>query len=77
MDGSELEHSTRDSADEGEAVTLIGLLAVSPGARAKGPEPLARTIATLVQQAGLGDGLGIHVVRLHDAATHAGDKYRP
>ena len=46
---------------------IIGLLAVSPGARAKGPEPLARTIATLVQQAGLGDGLGIHVVRLHDA----------
>ena len=46
---------------------IIGLLAVSPGARAKGPEPLAHTIATLVRQAGLGDGLGIHVVRLHDA----------
>jgi len=40
---------------------------VSPGARAKGPEPLAQTIATLVRRAGLGDGLGIHVVRLHDA----------
>ncbi len=46
---------------------IIGLLVVSPGARAKGPEPLAQTIATLVRQAGLGDGLGIHVVRLHDA----------
>ena len=40
---------------------------MSPGARAKGPEPLAQTIATLVRRAGLGDGLGIHVVRLHDA----------
>ncbi len=46
---------------------IIGLLVVSPGARAKGPEPLAQTIATLVRRAGLGDGLGIHVVRLHDA----------
>ena len=46
---------------------IIGLLVVSPGAGAKGPEPLAQTIATLVRRAGLGDGLGIHVVRLHDA----------
>jgi D-alanyl-D-alanine carboxypeptidase/D-alanyl-D-alanine-endopeptidase (penicillin-binding protein 4) len=28
---------------------------------------VAETIASLVQQAGLGDGIGIHVVRLHDA----------
>ncbi|MBW2717426.1 MAG: D-alanyl-D-alanine carboxypeptidase [Deltaproteobacteria bacterium] len=46
---------------------IVGLLVVSPGARAKGPEPLAQTIANLVRQAGLGGGLGIHVVRLHDA----------
>jgi D-alanyl-D-alanine carboxypeptidase/D-alanyl-D-alanine-endopeptidase (penicillin-binding protein 4) len=47
---------------------IIGLLVVSPGARAKGPEPIAQTISNLVRQAGLGDGIGIHVVRLHDAA---------
>ncbi len=45
---------------------IVGLLVVSPGARAKGPEPVAQTIANLVRQAGLGNGLGIHVVRLHD-----------
>lgn len=45
---------------------IIGLLVVSPGARAKGPESLAHTVAALVRQAGLGDGVGIHVVRLHD-----------
>ena len=49
-------------------LAIIGLLAVSPGARAKGPEPIAETISNLVRQAGLGDGIGIHVVRLHDAA---------
>ena len=48
-------------------LAIIGLLVVSPGARAKGPAPLAQTIANLVRQAGLGDGIGIHVVRLHDA----------
>ena len=48
------------------SLAIIGLLLVSPGARAKGPEPLAQTIASLVRQAELGDGLGIHVVRLHD-----------
>ncbi len=47
-------------------LAIIGLLLVSPGALAKGPEPLAQTIARLVRQAGLGDGIGIHVVRLHD-----------
>jgi D-alanyl-D-alanine carboxypeptidase/D-alanyl-D-alanine-endopeptidase (penicillin-binding protein 4) len=46
---------------------IIGLLVASPGVRAKGPEPIAQTIASLVRQAGLGDGIGIHVVRLHDA----------
>ncbi len=46
---------------------IIGLMLVSPGAYARGPEPIAQTIANLVRQAGLGDGLGIHVVRLHDA----------
>jgi len=46
---------------------IIGLLVASPGARAKGPAPVAQTIANLVRQAGLGNGLGIHVVRLHDA----------
>lgn len=48
-------------------IAIIGLLVVSPGALAKGPEPLAQTLAKLVHQAGLGDGLGIHVVRLHDS----------
>jgi len=48
-------------------LAIVGLLVVSTGARAKGPEPLAQTIANLVRQAGLGDGIGIHVVRLHDA----------
>ncbi|MBW2549510.1 MAG: hypothetical protein JRE73_01880 [Deltaproteobacteria bacterium] len=47
---------------------IMGLLAASPGARAEGPEPIAQTISNLVRQAGLGDGIGIHVVRLHDAA---------
>ena len=48
------------------SLAIIGLLLLSPGAHAKGPEPLAQTIGSLVRQAGLGDGLGIHVVRLHD-----------
>jgi len=47
-------------------IAIIGLLVVSPDARAKGPAPLAQTIANLVRQAGLGDRIGIHVVRLHD-----------
>jgi len=46
---------------------IAGLLVVSPRAHARGPRPLAQTIANLVLQAGLGDGIGIHVVRLHDA----------
>ena len=51
---------------------LLGILVAclwvaSPGAQARGPEPLARTIAELVRAAGLGDQVGIHVVRLHDA----------
>lgn len=49
------------------SLLVIGLLLVSPGARAKGPEPLAQAIGNLVRQAGLGDQIGIHVVRLHDA----------
>jgi D-alanyl-D-alanine carboxypeptidase/D-alanyl-D-alanine-endopeptidase (penicillin-binding protein 4) len=48
-------------------LAIIALLLVTPDARAKGPQPLAQTIANLVRQAGLGDGIGIHVVRLHDA----------
>jgi D-alanyl-D-alanine carboxypeptidase/D-alanyl-D-alanine-endopeptidase (penicillin-binding protein 4) len=48
-------------------LAIIGLLVVIPEARAKGPEPLAQTIASLVRQAALGGGIGIHVVRLHDA----------
>ena len=44
------------------------LLGVSPAAHARGTRPLAETLANLVLQAGLGDGIGIHVVRLHDAA---------
>ncbi len=47
-------------------IAIVGLLALSPGARAKGPEPVGQTIAGLVRQAALGDGIGIHVVRLHD-----------
>jgi D-alanyl-D-alanine carboxypeptidase/D-alanyl-D-alanine-endopeptidase (penicillin-binding protein 4) len=48
------------------SLAILGLLWVSPAARAKRPEPLAQTIASLVGQAALGDGIGIHVVRLHD-----------
>ncbi len=48
-------------------VALIAILSfASHGAEARGPQPVARTIAGLVVEAGLGDGLGIHVVRLHD-----------
>lgn len=43
------------------------LLVAHPHAAARDAEPLARTIATLVRRAGLGDEIGIHVVRLHDA----------
>jgi D-alanyl-D-alanine carboxypeptidase/D-alanyl-D-alanine-endopeptidase (penicillin-binding protein 4) len=46
---------------------IAGLLVVSPNAYAKEPQPLAQTISNLVFAAGLGDGVGIHVVRLHDA----------
>jgi D-alanyl-D-alanine carboxypeptidase/D-alanyl-D-alanine-endopeptidase (penicillin-binding protein 4) len=46
---------------------IAGLLVVGPEARAREPQPLAKSIASLVLRAGLGDGLGIHVVRLHDA----------
>jgi D-alanyl-D-alanine carboxypeptidase/D-alanyl-D-alanine-endopeptidase (penicillin-binding protein 4) len=46
---------------------VVAFVFLSPGAHAKTPQPLAQTIATLVSNAGLGDGLGIHVVRLHDA----------
>lgn len=48
-------------------IWIACLLLASPGARARGPEPLAQAIAELVRSAGLGDGVGIHVVRLHDA----------
>jgi D-alanyl-D-alanine carboxypeptidase/D-alanyl-D-alanine-endopeptidase (penicillin-binding protein 4) len=48
-------------------IAIICLLVASPGADAKEPAPLAQTIASLVRQAGLGDGLGIHVVRLQDS----------
>lgn len=48
------------------ALWILCVLVVSPEARARGPQPLAQTLAHLVQQAGLGDGVGIHVVRLHD-----------
>ena len=47
---------------------LFGLLVASPGALAKGPEPLAQTLSHLVRQARLGDRIGIEVVRLHDGA---------
>ncbi|MCZ6805789.1 MAG: D-alanyl-D-alanine carboxypeptidase/D-alanyl-D-alanine-endopeptidase, partial [Deltaproteobacteria bacterium] len=47
---------------------LSGLLVVSPGALAKGPEPVTQTISRLVREAGLGDRIGIEVVRLHDGA---------
>ena len=47
-------------------LAITGLLVLQPGAAAKAPEPLARSIAGLVRRAGLGDGIGIHVVRLVD-----------
>ena len=50
------------------SLAILGLLVVSPGARAKGPEPVAQTLAKIVRQAALGDEIGIHVVRLHDGA---------
>jgi D-alanyl-D-alanine carboxypeptidase/D-alanyl-D-alanine-endopeptidase (penicillin-binding protein 4) len=46
---------------------IAGLLVASHDVRAREPQPLAQTIASLVLEAGLGDGIGIHVVRLHDA----------
>lgn len=46
---------------------IVSLFVASPGAEARGPEPLGKQIADLVLHAGLGDGIGIHVVRLHDA----------
>jgi D-alanyl-D-alanine carboxypeptidase/D-alanyl-D-alanine-endopeptidase (penicillin-binding protein 4) len=49
-------------------LTLFSLLVANPGALAKGPVPLARAISHLVRQAGLGDRIGIEVVRLHDGA---------
>ncbi len=49
-------------------LSLFGLLVVSPGALAKGPEPLAQTISHLVSKARLGDRIGIEIVRLHDGA---------
>ncbi len=45
---------------------FAGLLVVSPGVFAKGPEPLAQTLSHLVRKARLGDRIGIEVVRLHD-----------
>jgi len=47
---------------------FLGLLVVSPGALAKGREPVTQTISRLVRGAGLGDQIGIEVVRLHDGA---------
>lgn len=46
---------------------IAGLLVLSHDALARESRPLAQTIASLVLEAGLGDGIGIHVVRLHDA----------
>ena len=46
---------------------IVCVLVVSPEAHARGPDAIAQTLAGLVQRAGLGDGIGIHVVRLHDA----------
>ena len=48
-------------------LSLAVSLCVSPAVHARGTRPLAQTLANLVLQAGLGDGIGIHVVRLHDA----------
>lgn len=48
-------------------IAIIGLLVVGRGVEAKESAPLAQTIASLVRRAGLGDGLGIHVVRLQDS----------
>jgi len=45
---------------------IICVLAMGQEAHARGPRPLSETISNLVQQAGLGDGIGVHVVRLHD-----------
>ena len=49
-------------------VCLVAASILAAPAGAKRPPPLASAIANLVSQAGLGDGLGIHVVRLHDGA---------
>lgn len=47
---------------------FLGLLVVSPGALAKGVEPVEQAISRLVRGAQLGDKIGIEVVRLHDGA---------
>lgn len=45
---------------------FVGLLVANPRVHAKGPQPLARTLASLVERAALGEQIGIQVVRLHD-----------
>lgn len=48
-------------------LVIAGLWVASPHAHARETRPLARTVANLVAEARLGDDIGIHVVRLHDA----------
>jgi D-alanyl-D-alanine carboxypeptidase/D-alanyl-D-alanine-endopeptidase (penicillin-binding protein 4) len=36
---------------------------------ARGPEPLAARLSAMVAQAGLGDGIGVHVIRLYDGKS--------
>lgn len=48
-------------------VVIAGLWVATPHALAREPRSLASTLVELVAAAGLGDGVGIHVVRLHDA----------
>ncbi len=48
---------------------FVGLLLSSAAAHAKAPEPVESKIARLVQEAGLGEQIGIEVVRLHDGAV--------
>ncbi len=48
---------------------FIALLWGTGQVGAKGPEPLAAGLSAMVEQAGLGDGVGVHVVRLYDGKS--------
>ena len=50
-------------------VALVGLLVTVPQAVAKRPVPIAQRIERLIEEAALGERVGIDVVRLHDGVS--------